>query len=358
MSGVSPVHGRDIDVRPRRGSGRRPGSPRPGSARPATRKTARNKHRLDVPWRGAVILGLLVGVLGGGAIGGYALWRSGHVENLQNWVSSWGDRVSAFAPFPLQDITVEGRRHVTQDAILKSLDVRRGQSLLSVDLHAARQRLEQIEWVEHAAVERRWPDTIHVTLRERSAVALWQTEVVQANGKRTTEYVLIDRLGRKVRSIDPAESQIRLVVAGEGAPEHLAELLLLLQDAKPIRDRMRAAVYVGQRRWNLTLEEGITIKLPADDAGAALQRLLALDKSDRLLARDLSIVDLRLPGMLILRRRGLPDPLQAVADRPPARVDPPPAAAGARPAAASAKPATATPNESARKAAPGGGGQR
>ena len=340
MPGVTSPHGRDIDVRPRRGASRRPGAPRPGTARPATRKKARKKRHGPAAWRGALILGVIVGILGGGAIGGFVLWKSGHVQGLQAWVESWGDRVSSFAPFPLQDITVEGRRHVTQDAILKSLDVRRGQSLLAVDLQTARQRLERIEWVEHAAVERRWPDTIHVTLRERSAVALWQTEVTAANGTRTTEYVLIDRLGRKVRSIDPAESQVRLLLAGVSAPEHLAELLLLLQDVPQLRQRVRAAVYVGQRRWNLTLDDGLTIKLPADDAGAALLRLMALDKSDRLLSRDLSIVDLRLPDMLILRRRGAPDPLQTVADRPPARVDPPPASVGTKPAASAAAPGT------------------
>ena len=341
--GVTSPQGRDIDVRPRRGASRRPGAPRPGTARPATRKNTRKKRHGPAAWRGAVILGLIVGILGGGAIGGVVLWQSGHVQGLQAWVESWGERFSSFALFPLQDITVEGRRHVKQDAILKSLDVRRGQSLLSVDLHTARQRLERIEWVEHAAVERRWPDTIHVTLRERSAVALWQTEVGAANGARTTEYVLIDRLGRKVRSVDPAESQVRLLLAGESAPEHLAELLLLLQDVPQLRQRVRAAVFVGQRRWNLTLDDGLTIKLPAEDAGAALLRLIALDRSDRLLSRDLSVVDLRLPGMLILRRRGAPDPLQAVADRTPPRVEPPPAAAaapGAKPAVPAAKPAT------------------
>lgn len=364
MPSVSSPHGRDIDVRPRRGNSRRPGAPRPGSARPATRKNARGTRASSVAWRRAVVLGLLVGVLGGSAIGGYALWKSGKVEDVQAWAESWRNRITAFAPFPLQDITVEGRRHVTQDAILKALDVRRGQSLLSVDLQTARHRMEQIEWVEHAAVERRWPDTIHVTLRERSAVALWQSEVVSANGTRTTEYVLIDRLGRKVRTVDPAESQVRLVVAGEGAPDHLAELLLLLQDARPLREKLRAAVYVGQRRWNLTLEDGPTIKLPADDAAAALQRLMALDKSDNLLARDLSVVDLRLPGILILRRRGAPDPVQAVADRAPARVDPASAVAGAKPAPAGAgakpvpavKPAAAT--DTARRPTPAGGAQR
>lgn len=343
MPVVSSPHGRDIDVRPRRGSGRRPGAARPGTARPATRKGQRAPRVARLPWRGALMLGLVVGVIGAGAIGGYTLWKGGHVEAAQAWIGATYNRLTSIAPFPVQDVTVEGRRHVTQDAILRSLDVRRGQSLLAVDLHAARHRLERIEWVEHAAVERRWPDTIHVTLRERSAVALWQTETLGPKGVRTTEYVLIDRLGRKVRTVDPAESQARLLLAGEAAPEHLAELLLLLQDARPIRTRLRSAVYVGQRRWNLTLDDGLTIKLPADDAGAALQRLMALDKSDKLLSRDLLIVDLRLPDMLILRRRGAPDPLMTQSARAPAPVEAAPAAVAPRPPATAAKPPVAAP---------------
>ena len=59
-------------------------------------------------------------------------------------------------------------------AILAALDVRPGDSLLGIDLQASRQRLEAIDWVASATVERRLPDTLYVTLSERRAVAIWQ----------------------------------------------------------------------------------------------------------------------------------------------------------------------------------------
>jgi cell division protein FtsQ len=317
--------GKDIDVRPRRGASRRPGAPRPGSARPTHgRKTARKRFRLQVSWRSAVILGVVVLTLGGGAIAGYALWKSGAVDDGKAWVEGITRRVTAFAPFPLEDVTVEGRRHVTKDAVLKALNASRGDSLLTVDLHGARERLERIEWVEYAAVERRWPDTIHVALRERQAVALWQSKSVDADGKTAFEYILIDRYGRKVRTVDPAESSVRLLLAGEGAPEQVAGLFLLLQDAKPIADRLRAAVFVGQRRWNLILDHGLQIRLPEEGAGEALKRVLELDRSDQLLSRDLSVIDLRLADRVTLRRAGAPDPLSSVGARPEPPPPPPP----------------------------------
>jgi cell division protein FtsQ len=305
----------------------------------------------------AIILGVVVLTLGGGAIAGYALWKSGAVENGKAWIEGVTRRVTGFAPFPLEDVTVEGRKHVTKDAVLKALSASRGDSLLTVDLHGARERLERIEWVEYAAVERRWPDTIHVALRERQAVALWQSTSIGAEGRTVTEYILIDRYGRKVRTVDPAESSVRLLLSGEGAAEQVAGLFLLLQDAKPIADRLRAAVFVGQRRWNLILDAGLQIRLPEEGAGEALKRVLELDRSDQLLSRDLSVIDLRLPDRITLRRAGAPDPLLSVGRRPEPTPPPsPPVATGgpAKPPAAKPPAAQPAPNGKPRGDKPGG----
>ena len=346
---TSTPFGKDIDVRPRRGGTRRPGAPRPGAARPSHgRKTARKRLRLQVSWRSAIILGIVVMTLGGGAIAGHALWKSGAVEKGEAWVQGVTKRITSFAPFPLEDVTVEGRRHVTQDAVLRALNVGRGESLLTIDLHGARERLERIEWVEYAAVERRWPDTIHVALRERQAVALWQSTTVGADGKSLVEYILIDRYGRKVRTVDPAESSVRLLLAGEGAPEQVSGLFLLLQDARPIAERLHAAVFVGRRRWNLILDGDLQIRLPEEGASEALKRVLDLDRSDQLLSRDLSVIDLRLHDRITLRRAGVPDPLMSVGARPaPA---PSPAAGPARPPAAKSRAAHPAPNGKSRGA--------
>jgi cell division protein FtsQ len=350
---TSTPFGKDIDVRPRRGGARRPGAPRPGAARPSHgRKTARKGLRLQVSWRGAIILGIVVMTLGGGAIAGHALWKSGAVENGKAWVEGVTRRITGFAPFPLVDVTVEGRRHVTQDAVLKALNVSRGESLLTVDLQGARERLERIEWVEYAAVERRWPDTIHVALRERQAVALWQSTTVGADGKSVVEYILIDRYGRKVRTVDPAESSVRLLLAGEGAPEQVSGLFLLLQDARPIAERLHAAVFVGQRRWNLILDGGLQIRLPEEGAGEALKRALELDRSDQLLSRDLSVIDLRLHDRITLRRAGVPDPLVSVGARPAPAASP--ATGPTKPPAARPPAAHPAPNGKSRGARPHG----
>jgi cell division protein FtsQ len=71
--------------------------------------------------------------------------------------------------------------------------------------------------------------------------------------------------------------------------------------------QLRAAVWVGQRRWNLVLNNDIEIWLPEEDAVAALQKLAKLDGEYKLLSREFGVVDLRLPDKLYLKKRSQAD---------------------------------------------------
>ena len=248
-------------------------------------------------WRQPMLLGIAVLLLGCGSGGGWWAWKQGWLVEVQSQFDAVSRSVvGAITPFKLVDVTVEGRDYVERSAILAALNVKQGDSLLGVDLQASRQRLEAIDWVAGATVERRLPDTLYVTLRERRAVALWQ------NG---SEYTLIDRNGRTVRaSRMPPGAESLLLLGGTGAPEHVGELLLLLAYEPALTSQLRAAVWVGQRRWNLVLNNGVEIWLPEEDAVAALQQAAKLDGQHKLLSREFGVVDLRLPDKLYLRKRG------------------------------------------------------
>ena len=257
-------------------------------------------------WRQPIMLGLVVLVLGSGAGGGWWAWREGWLIEAKSRLDALGLAiVGAVTPFKLVDVTVEGRDYVERSAILTALNVKAGDSLLGIDLQSSRQKLEAIDWVANATVERRLPDTLYVTLKERRAVAIWQ------NGG---EYTLIDRDGRTVRaSRMPPGAETLLLLGGAGAPEHVGELLLLLAYEPAVARQLRAAVWVGQRRWNLILNNGVEIWLPEEDAVAALQQLAKLDDRHKLLSREFGVVDLRLPDKLYLKKRG---PGEATASGP------------------------------------------
>ena len=78
-------------------------------------------------------------------------------------------------------------------------------------------------------------------------------------------------------------------------------LFHLLQGEPDILKQVKSATWIGQRRWDLTLQNGVVVKLPAQNTQLALTQLMKLVERDHIFDKDLEIVDLRLPGQAILR---------------------------------------------------------
>ncbi len=293
----------DIDVRAKKRAqqARRLAAPADAARKPA--KRGRKSVATGAMRRGG-LAALAIVLAGGAGFGGYFAWRHGGtaLSSLGAAVSGWPE----FAGMTVQDITVDGRRLVSREAVMAALDVHAGQSMLTFDPKLARQRLESIEWVESAIVERRLPSMIYVKLKERAAVALWQ---------RDRDFVLIDRQGRVVRTVDPNYYGYLPLIAGAGAPEQITALSLLLQEVPEIGRRVRAAVWVGERRWNITLDNMVQVMLPEEDAAAALKTLAELDRKQQLLSRDVSVIDLRLPDRMVVRLANPPEPADAKGDK-------------------------------------------
>ena len=63
----------------------------------------------------------------------------------------------------------------------------------------------------------------------------------------------------------------------------------------------KAAIFVGERRWNLRAKDGLDIRLPETNVGNALAALTKLDEDDHLLSRDITAIDIRLPDRVSVR---------------------------------------------------------
>lgn len=76
----------------------------------------------------------------------------------------------------------------------------------------------------------------------------------------------------------------------------------MLAAVPSLSGRIVSAVRVGGRRWNLQLDNGMEIRLPEERAREAWAEVAALDRTQRLLSRQISIIDLRDPARINLRR--------------------------------------------------------
>lgn len=172
-------------------------------------------------------------------------------------------------------------------------------SMLMVDLEAARTRLKALPWVADATVTRRLPDTLRVEVTERQPVALWQYR---------QRLAVIDRSGAVLTSDGLERFKGLPMVVGQGANTRARDLLVLLADRPGLAPKVDAATFVGNRRWDLRFKTGETLALPEGDPAAAkaLASFEKLDRTNGLLARGFARFDMRLPGKMTVRVAGDP----------------------------------------------------
>jgi len=240
-------------------------------------------------------LGLWIGVpvlLAGGL---YAAAQMGRSPLGQSALQYAADRVvdgTARLGLVVTDIKVEGRETTDRETILAALGAGPGTPILAMSPTRAKEKLETLPWIRSAVVERRLPDTLYVRLVERKPLALWQhggkLELIDHEGA----VIPVARLDRFAK--------LPLVV-GEGAPTHAAELLDMLATEPDLAARVSAAIRVGNRRWNLRIDNAIDVLLPTDAPAAAWAQLARLERSSAILKRDVQTVDVRLPDRLVVR---------------------------------------------------------
>jgi len=229
---------------------------------------------------------LLAASLGYGAVAGQ------HVPDLLSWLKDARDATANSLGFRIAAVSLTGSKEVSREEILTAAGVTGRASLMFLDADAARARLMANPWIADAAVLKLYPDRLQITVREREAYALWQKDghvnVIAADGTVLEPYV-------EARYIN-----LPLVV-GHGAEKRAKDFLAIIERYPDLRSVLRASVLVAERRWNLRLDSGIDVRLPETGVEEALNRLVQLDRDKKLLSRDITAVDLRLPDRVSVR---------------------------------------------------------
>lgn len=270
-----------------------------GKARARVRVLARWSRKVGRYGLGVLAVGAVVG-------GSWLAWQGGWIKSLPGAAIDATYRLTAAFGLRVSEVLVIGRGHTSRERVLAALDVRTGVPILNVNIDAARQRLLTIPWVREASIERALPDTLVVRLVESRPLAIWQYQ---------GRFALIDDSGEIVPNHDRENPRELIVVVGEGAPAQAARLMEILRRQPDLMRRVDAAVWVGGRRWNVRLKGGIDIRLPESDAEAAWDRLAEYQRKHAVLDRDVSVLDLRFPDQLIVRRVGRPAEQTSAKDR-------------------------------------------
>lgn len=155
---------------------------------------------------------------------------------------------------------------------------------MSADLDAVQRAIETLPWVDHARVQRRWPNSVHVVIVEQVAAARWgESGLLNARGELF------------VKSSTHVPPELPRLSGPEGSESLVAQRYLSAQ-GRMLEAGMRiAAVRLDERgAWELDLDNGLTIRLGRSQVDERLDRFI--HTASQVVARratDISYIDMR-----------------------------------------------------------------
>ncbi len=155
---------------------------------------------------------------------------------------------------------------------------------MSADLDAVQRAIETLPWVDHARVQRRWPNSVHVVIVEQVAAARWgESGLLNARGELF------------VKSSTHVPPELPRLSGPEGSESQVAQRYLSAQGRMLEAGMRLAAVRLDERgAWELDLDNGLTIRLGRSQVDERLDRFI--HTASQVVARratDISYIDMR-----------------------------------------------------------------
>lgn len=175
----------------------------------------------------------------------------------------WGLTTALDRPIAKVDVAGQFQR-VAPVQIDAAVAPFRGAGFLSVDLERLQASLESIPWVDRARVERRWPRSVRVVITEHVAAARWGEDgLMNTRGELFLKHS---------RHIPPELPQL---IGPDGTEEEVAHLYLESYPRLLAVGMRLAKVELDPRgAWQLTLSNGVQVRLGRQDVHERLERFL------------------------------------------------------------------------------------
>lgn len=187
--------------------------------------------------------------------------------------------------FLVQLMAIDGASDDLSEDIREIIPIDFPVSSFHIDLAALQDTVEALDAVAAAEVRVRAGGVLQVAVRERQPAVIWRTR---------RGFDLLDPDGHLVAEASArADAGLLPLLAGDGADKHVREALDLYHAAAPLHGRLKGIVRMGERRWDLVLDRDQRIMLPERNPVISLERIIALSTAQDLLARDLTVIDMR-----------------------------------------------------------------
>ena len=166
-------------------------------------------------------------------------------------------------------------------------------SSLDIDVNKVKKLVEEINAVKFANVRITPNKVLEIYVKERRPVVVH---------KKNEIYLLLDKEGEVVDQIFSRKDRYDLpLISGNGIKNKINEALSILIASGPMIPRIRGLVRIGERRWNIILDNNQFILLPEKDPIKALKKVESLEINHDIFKKNILGIDLRNENRTILR---------------------------------------------------------
>ena len=188
--------------------------------------------------------------------------------------------------FMIKVASIDGSSDELANEIREILPLDFPVSYFDLDIKYLHKVVNEIPAVASAAIKISVGGVLQINVTEKSPAFIWRKDNVMS---------VIDETGSFIRIANSRVDYPKLpLVVGEAANLAVSEISSLMQSNEYFRDHVRAFIRVGERRWDLILENNVRIMLPQREFLAAFDRLMLMNEAGSLLSGRLSNIDMRL----------------------------------------------------------------
>lgn len=237
-------------------------------------------------------IGFAACVLFYGLVTAYGIAAGGHSQHVHSAIASLTNGIAVLAGFEIKAVQIQGRVNVQEADIASALGDYKGVSIFAFDTDQARQRLKRNGWIAEARVMRLLPSTLFVELEENKPFALWR------EGGKTA---VIDAEGKVLGLASPSSFSGLPAVSGAGAAAPAKALIDAIATLPDLKARVQDIERIAGRRWDLVLDTGLRVKLPAQGIAGALADLSMIASKNPAALYEISEMDFRVPSQFTVR---------------------------------------------------------
>ena len=229
-----------------------------------------------------------------GLIGLFYFSKAENVEVLKVSWREFKENTKNRPEFLVNFIKIKGANQALVNEIRSLTGLDLPISSYNVNLHELQSKIKLMNAVKNVDLYIA-ENIIYIQVQPREPAIYW----LNTNGLE-----LLDPDGVSMGIVESGRPNLDLpLIAGAGASIAIDEAFFIYSISNSFSDEILGLVRIGERRWDIILKNGRKIMLPADELTKVYKNLIMENKVKKLLSVNFSLLDLRNPNRMMIRRQ-------------------------------------------------------